>query len=157
MQSSGHLCKRQSLWSIITDSQTALPPRRQVHAHAHACYIAIYIFVTHCGYRKSQCGEKQVSEGSYELNVFLLFNSFQHIFQAGDPKENGLQQLNSLQQMRVFSFALINALLTNIKLHPSGSNVDLRRRGGCWLFWLTANSRASLAAHWALTLLAKTD
>lgn len=89
----------------------------------------IYIFATHCGYRKGQRGEKQVSEGSYELNVFFPFHSFQRIFQAGDSIENGLQELNSLQQMRAFSFALINTFFTDAKLYPSGSNVDFRRRG----------------------------
>ena len=116
----------------------------------------LHIFVTYCRYRKSQCGEKQVSEGSYELNVFLPFSSFQHIFQAGHPVENGLQELNSLQQMRTFSFPLINTFFTDGKCHPSGSSVDLRRRG-CWLFRLGANSKVGLATCWALTLITKTD
>lgn len=89
----------------------------------------LYIFVTYCGYRKSQCGEKQVPEGCYKLNVFFPFGSFQHIFQAGHPEENGLQELNSLQQMSTFSFPLINTFFTDVKRHPSGSRVDLRSRG----------------------------
>ena len=56
---------------------------------------------TYCGYRKSQGGKQQVSEGSDELDVFPSSDSFQHIIQAGDPKENGLQKLNSLQQMSI--------------------------------------------------------
>lgn len=89
----------------------------------------IHIFVTYCGYRKGQGGKKEVSEGSYKRNAFFSFNSLQHIFQASDPIENDLQELNSLQQMRAFSFALINTFFTDIKLHPSGSRVDWRRRG----------------------------
>jgi hypothetical protein len=36
--------------------------------------------------------------------------------------------------MRAFSFALINTFLTDVNLHASGNNVDLRRRGllGCF-------------------------
>lgn len=45
-----------------------------------------------CGYRKSQCGKKQISEGCDEFDVFPSNDSFQHIIQAGDPKENGLQE-----------------------------------------------------------------
>lgn len=45
-----------------------------------------------CGYRKSHCGKEQISEGCDKLDVFPSDDSFQHIIQAGDPKENGLQE-----------------------------------------------------------------
>lgn len=123
----------QLLWSKIMDLKQLAT--QETHTSVCTCVLrCIYIVGTHRGYRKSQCGEEQVSEGSYELNVFFPFHFLQHIFQASNPKENGLQELNSLQQMRVFSFALINTLFTDVKLYPSGSNVDLRRKDdvGCF-------------------------
>lgn len=56
---------------------------------------------TYCGYRESQGGKQQVSEGCDELDIFSSSDFFQYIIQAGDPKENGLQELNSLQQMSI--------------------------------------------------------
>lgn len=58
-------------------------------------------FATYSGYWKNQCGKKQVSDGSDDRDVFPSYDSFQHIIQAGDPKENSLQELNSLQQMSI--------------------------------------------------------
>lgn len=45
-----------------------------------------------CGYRESQGGKQQVSEGCDELDIFSSSDFFQYIIQAGDPKENGLQE-----------------------------------------------------------------
>lgn len=56
---------------------------------------------TYCGYGESQGGKQQVSEGCDELDAFSSSDFFQYIIQAGDPKENGLQELNSLQQMSI--------------------------------------------------------
>lgn len=106
--------------------------------------------MTYCADWKSQGGKKQVSEGSDELDVFPLFDSFQHIIQEGDPEENSLQELNSLQQMRALSFALINTFFTDVKPQPSGTNADSRRREMLGCSGGEPDSKPGLLAHWFL-------
>lgn len=89
VQSSGHLCKHScpglQWWAPKHPCSTG-----EMSVHMTSVLYYLHIFVTYSRYWKSQCGEKQVSEGSYKLYVFFPFSSFQHVFQAGHPIENGL-------------------------------------------------------------------
>lgn len=89
VQSSGHLCKHScpglQWWAPKHPCSTG-----EMSVHMTSVLHYLHIFVTYSRYWKSQCGEKQVSEGSYKLYVFFPFSSFQHVFQAGHPIENGL-------------------------------------------------------------------
>lgn len=129
-----HSCKCSCSESQWWAAKRPCFPREKCSSGCPHLLYWIHILITHRGCRKSQSGEEQVSEGSYKLNGLSPRDSFQHIIQAGDPEENGLQELNSLQQMRALSFALINTFFTDVNLHSSGSNVDWKRRGlwGCF-------------------------